>query len=59
MQIAEILDRLELLYPDNSIFSDLRKTLLSQDKFALFRIKTMTVLMQTVLVEDNYKVNYG
>ena len=38
MQIAEILDRLELLYPDNSIFSDLRKTLLSQDKFALFRI---------------------
>ena len=38
MQIAEILDRLELLYPENSIFSDLRKTLLSQDKFALFRI---------------------
>jgi hypothetical protein len=38
MQISEILDRLELLYPDNSIFSDLRKTLLSQDKFALFRI---------------------
>ena len=38
MQIAEILDRLELLYPDNSIFSDLRKTLLRQDKFALFRI---------------------
>ena len=38
MQIAEILDRLELLYPNNSTFSDLRKTLLSQDKFALFRI---------------------
>jgi hypothetical protein len=38
MQIAEIIDRLELLYPDNSIFSDLRKTLLSEDKFALFRI---------------------
>ena len=38
MQIAEILDRLELLHPNNPIFSDLRKTLLSQDKFALFRI---------------------
>tara|TARA_Y100000389_G_scaffold204763_1_gene259458 strand:- start:8954 stop:9721 length:768 start_codon:yes stop_codon:yes gene_type:complete len=57
MQIDEILDRLELLYPDNSIFSDLRKTLLSQDKFALFRIIQGLTGSQLVEGMRKYKDN--
>ena len=38
LQIFEILDRAELLYPDNELYKDLRKTVSSDDKFALFRI---------------------
>jgi hypothetical protein len=38
MQIHEILDRLELLYPTSAFFTDLRKVILNDDKFALFRI---------------------
>jgi len=38
LQIYEILDRVELLYPNNDFYKDLRKTVSSDDKFALFRI---------------------
>ena len=38
LQIFEILDRVELLYPTNGLYKDLRKTVSSGDKFALFRI---------------------
>lgn len=38
LQIFEILDRVELLYPTNELYKDLRKTVSSDDKFALFRI---------------------
>ena len=38
MQIHEILDRLELLDPTNTFFTDLRKAILNDDKFALFRL---------------------
>ena len=38
MQTHELLDRLEILNPTNSFFSDLRKTVLDDDKYALFRI---------------------
>ena len=53
MQIHEILDRLEVLYPDNSVFSDLRKALLSEDKFALFRV--IQTLTDSQLVEGMRK----
>ena len=38
MQIHEILDRMELLDPTNTFFTDLRKIILNDDKFALFRL---------------------
>ena len=38
MQIHELLDRLELLNPTNTFFIDLRKAILNDDKFALFRL---------------------
>jgi len=38
VQIHEILDRLELLDPTNTFFTDLRKAILNDDKFALFRL---------------------
>lgn len=38
MLTHELLDRLEILNPTNSFFSDLRKTVLDDDKYALFRI---------------------
>lgn len=38
MQIHEILDRLEILNPDNKFFSDLRKVILNEDYYALFRL---------------------
>lgn len=38
MNTEEVLDRLELLYPDNKFVSDLRKSILNDDRFALFRI---------------------
>jgi hypothetical protein len=38
MQIHEILDRMELLYPTNTFFTDLRKAILNDDKFAIFRL---------------------
>ena len=38
MEIHEILDRIELLNPHNQFVSDLRKTILSNDKYALFRL---------------------
>jgi hypothetical protein len=38
MKTEELLDRLELLYPSNSLVSDLRKAVLNDDRFALFRL---------------------
>tara|TARA_R110002124_G_scaffold286905_1_gene469113 strand:+ start:1469 stop:2230 length:762 start_codon:yes stop_codon:yes gene_type:complete len=38
MKTFELLDRLEILFPDNTFFADLRKTILSDDQFALFRL---------------------
>lgn len=38
MQIHELLDRLEILNPTSAFFKDLRKIVLNDDKFALFRI---------------------
>ena len=38
MEINELLDRFELLYPSDSFYTDLRKLVLNNDKFALFRI---------------------
>jgi len=38
VQIHEILDRMELLDPTNTFFTDLRKIILNDDKFALFRL---------------------
>jgi len=38
MEIHELLDRLEILNPTNTFYSDLRKVVLNDDKFALFRL---------------------
>jgi len=38
MEIHELLDRLEILYPTNSFYTDLRKLVLNDDKYALFRL---------------------
>jgi hypothetical protein len=38
MKTEELLDRLELLYPSNLLLSDLRKAVLNEDRFALFRV---------------------
>jgi len=38
MEIHEILDRLEIINPADQFFTDLRKTILNNDKYALFRL---------------------
>ncbi len=38
METHEILDRLELIYPTSSFIADLRKALISDDQYALFRL---------------------
>ena len=38
MQIFELLDRFELLFKTDSFFVDLRKVILNDDQFALFRL---------------------
>jgi len=38
METHEILDRLELIYPTSSFIADLRKALVSDDQYALFRL---------------------
>ena len=38
MEIHELLDRLEILYPTDSFYTDLRKLVLNDDKYALFRL---------------------
>jgi hypothetical protein len=38
MKTEELLDRLELLYPSNLLLADLRKAVLNEDRFALFRV---------------------
>lgn len=54
MNTEEILDRLELLYPDNKLVSDLRKSILNDDRFALFRV--IKHLNDTPLTESLRKV---
>jgi hypothetical protein len=38
LEIHEVLDRLEILNPTDTYFSDLRKTIIDKDQFAFFRI---------------------
>lgn len=38
METHEILDRLEILYPASSFITDLRKVILNNDQYALFRV---------------------
>jgi hypothetical protein len=38
LEIHEVLDRLEILNPTNTYFSDLRKTIIDKDQFAFFRV---------------------
>ena len=38
METHVILDRLELIYPTSSFIADLRKALISDDQYALFRL---------------------
>jgi hypothetical protein len=54
MKTFELLDRLEILFPDNTFFADMRKTILSDDQLrGCVSIKLVRILIQTVLVEDN------
>jgi hypothetical protein len=55
MNTEELLDRLELLYPDNNLIVDLRKSILSDDRFALFRL--IKHLSDTPLVEALRKID--
>lgn len=55
MEIFEILDRLEILNPTNTFFSDLRKVILNDDKFALFRLIQKTTDSQLIEGLRKYK----
>ena len=37
METHELLDRLEIIYPTSSFIADLRKAIVSNDQYALFR----------------------
>ena len=57
MQIHELLDRLELISPNNTFFTDLRKTILNNDQFALFRLLQQQTSSQLVEGLRKYKDN--
>jgi len=56
MNTEEILDRLELLYPENNLILDLRKVILNDDRFAMFRL--VKHLNDTPLTEALRKVEH-
>lgn len=55
MKTNELLDRLELLYPDNTLLSDLRKALVDDNRYSLFRL--IKNLNDTNLVEAIRKLD--
>ncbi len=55
LEIHEVLDRLELLNPTDSFFMDLRKTILNNDKFALFRLIQKNTTSQLIEGMRRYK----
>ena len=57
MQTFELLDRLELISPNNTFFTDLRKTILNNDQFALFRLLQQQTSSQLVEGLRKYKDN--
>ena len=57
MRIHELLDRLELISPNNTFFTDLRKTILNNDQFALFRLLQQQTSSQLVEGLRKYKDN--
>jgi hypothetical protein len=56
MNTEELLDRLELLYPENNLILDLRKVILNDDRFAMFRL--VKHLNDTPLTEALRKVEH-
>jgi hypothetical protein len=49
MQTHELLNRLELLYPNNSSFSDLRRAFIDNDRNSMYRV--LQTLSQSQLIE--------
>jgi hypothetical protein len=57
MKTFELLDRLEILFPDNTFFADMRKTILSDDQFALFRLLQQQSNSQLIEGMRKYKAS--
>lgn len=57
MQIHEILDRFELLYPNNSVIMDLRRAFIDKDLHSIFRIVTSDNKedLRKLVNEENYQ----
>jgi hypothetical protein len=61
MEIKDLVNRFEILYPDNTLLSDLRKLLNHDDNFALYRLLdhfTSSHLVKAIKLLTIDKVNY-
>ena len=61
MEIKDLVNRFEILYPDNTLLSDLRKLLNHDDNFALYRLLdhfTNSHLVKAIKLLTIDKVNY-
>ena len=61
MEIKDLVNRFEILYPDNTLLADLRKLLNHDDNFALYRLLdhfTKSQLVKAVKLLEIDKVNY-
>jgi hypothetical protein len=62
MEIKDLVNRFEILYPDNTLLSDLRKLLNHDDNFALYRLLdhfTSSHLVKAIKLLTIEKVNYN
>jgi len=53
MQLKELLDRYEILFPDNNCISDLRRAVVDQDLSSIFRLCDENEELRKAVVEEN------
>lgn len=53
MQVFELLDRFELLYPDNENLSDLRRAYIDKDLSSIFRLTNADDELRKAVLEEN------
>ena len=54
MQLAELVDRYEILYPENDKLSDLRRAMVDQDFSSIFRLGDPVDEMRKAVMEKKY-----